>query len=66
MRVVREGLAVVRMSARTDDESDAVEMKFPSYVHGMLKTESWAGTKYLEIVSGNKHAERIEIVRQRG
>ena len=44
VRVVREGLAVVRMSARTDDESDAVEMKFPSYVHGMLKTESWAGT----------------------
>ena len=42
--VVREGLAVVRMSARTDEESDAVEMKFPSYVHGMLKTESWAGT----------------------
>ena len=42
--VVREGLAVVRMSARTDKESDAVEMKFPSYVHGMLKTESWAGT----------------------
>lgn len=44
VRVVQEGMALVRMSARTNEESDAVEMRFPSYVHGMLKTESWAGT----------------------
>ena len=44
VRVVQEGIALVRMSARTNEESDAVEMRFPSYVHGMLKTESWAGT----------------------
>ena len=44
IRVIQEGQAVVRMLAQTDEESDAVEMKFPSYVHGMLKTESWAGT----------------------
>ncbi|MDZ4783215.1 MAG: MG2 domain-containing protein [Planctomycetia bacterium] len=44
VRVEREGEAVVRMKALTDEESDAIEMKFPSYVHGMLKTESFAGS----------------------
>ncbi len=43
VKVVREGQAVVRMKALTDEESDAMEMKFPVYVHGMLKTESWSG-----------------------
>ncbi len=43
VKVVREGEAVVRMKAITDEESDAMEMRFPAYVHGMLKTESWAG-----------------------
>ena len=44
VRVVREGTATIRMKALTDEESDAVEMQFPCHVHGMLKTESWAGT----------------------
>lgn len=44
VRAKREGEAVVRMKALTDEESDAMEMKFPVYVHGMLKTESFAGT----------------------
>ena len=43
-KVLNEGEAVVRMKALTDEESDAMEMKLPSYIHGMLKTESWAGT----------------------
>jgi len=43
VRVAAEGTAVVRMKALTDEESDAVEMRFPSHVHGMLKTESFAG-----------------------
>ena len=43
-KVVSEGQAVVRMKALTDEESDAMEMTLPSYIHGMLKTESWAGT----------------------
>jgi uncharacterized protein YfaS (alpha-2-macroglobulin family) len=38
-----EGEAVVRVKAVTDEESDAMEMRFPCYVHGMLKTESFAG-----------------------
>jgi uncharacterized protein YfaS (alpha-2-macroglobulin family) len=43
VKVLKEGQAVVRMKAMTDEESDAMEMKFPVYVHGMLKTESWSG-----------------------
>jgi len=35
-----QGEAVVRMKALTDEESDAVEMRFPVKVHGMLRTES--------------------------
>jgi uncharacterized protein YfaS (alpha-2-macroglobulin family) len=41
--VKTEGNAVVRVKAVTDEESDAMEMTFPCYVHGMLKTDSFAG-----------------------
>jgi len=41
--VAAEGQAVVRMKALTDEESDAVENRFPAYIHGMLKMESFAG-----------------------
>jgi uncharacterized protein YfaS (alpha-2-macroglobulin family) len=43
VKVLKEGEAVVRMKALTDEESDAMEMRFPCYVHGMLKTESFTG-----------------------
>jgi alpha-2-macroglobulin len=43
VRVVKEGEATVRMKALTDQESDAMEQRFPVYVHGMLKTESYSG-----------------------
>jgi uncharacterized protein YfaS (alpha-2-macroglobulin family) len=43
VRVQAEGEAVVRVKALSDEESDAMEMRFPSYVHGMLKTDSFAG-----------------------
>ncbi len=43
VKVAREGQAVVRMKALTDEESDAVEQKFPVYVHGMLKMDSFSG-----------------------
>ncbi len=42
VKVLKEGQAVVRMSALTDVESDAMEMKFPAYVHGMLKMDSYS------------------------
>ena len=32
------------MKALTDEESDAAQMTFPAYVHGMLKMEAFAGT----------------------
>jgi uncharacterized protein YfaS (alpha-2-macroglobulin family) len=43
VRVENEGEAVVRVKAVTDEESDAMEMRFPSYIHGMLKTDSFSG-----------------------
>ena len=43
VRVAEEGEAVVRMKALSDEESDAMEMRFPALVHGMLKTDSFSG-----------------------
>jgi uncharacterized protein YfaS (alpha-2-macroglobulin family) len=43
VKVVREGEAVLRMLALSDAESDAVEMRFPVLVHGMLKMDSYSG-----------------------
>jgi uncharacterized protein YfaS (alpha-2-macroglobulin family) len=43
VKVVREGEAVIRMKALSDEESDAMEMRFPVYVHGMAKTVSFSG-----------------------
>lgn len=43
VRVLDEGEAVVRMKALTDEESDAMEQRFPCYVHGMLKMEARSG-----------------------
>ncbi|MGC8641566.1 MAG: alpha-2-macroglobulin family protein, partial [Isosphaeraceae bacterium] len=44
VKVAHEGRAIVRMKALTDEESDAAQMTFPAYVHGMLKMEAIAGT----------------------
>jgi len=44
VNVKDEGEAVIRMKALTDEESDAMEMRVPCYVHGMLKTESYSGS----------------------
>ncbi|MDF1665397.1 MAG: alpha-2-macroglobulin family protein, partial [Planctomycetota bacterium] len=43
VKVTGEGEAVVRMKALTDVESDAMEMRFPVYVHGMTKVVSFSG-----------------------
>jgi uncharacterized protein YfaS (alpha-2-macroglobulin family) len=43
VKVVNEGNAIVRMKAVSDEESDAMQMTFPAYVHGMLKMESFSG-----------------------
>lgn len=43
-KAVAEGEAVVRTLALTDVESDAMQLKLPIVVNGILKTESFAGT----------------------
>ncbi|MGB2998174.1 MAG: alpha-2-macroglobulin family protein, partial [Phycisphaerae bacterium] len=56
VKVVQPGEAIVRMKALTDEESDAMEMKFPVYVHGMLKTESFCG-----VIRPEKTAATIDL-----
>jgi uncharacterized protein YfaS (alpha-2-macroglobulin family) len=53
VKVLSEGEAVVRMKALTDEESDAVEMRFPVYVHGMRKTDSFSGVVRPRDTSGS-------------
>lgn len=43
VKVRYEGEAVVRMKALTTQESDAMEMRFPVYVHGMDKQVAFSG-----------------------
>jgi uncharacterized protein YfaS (alpha-2-macroglobulin family) len=56
VRVTNEGQAVVRMKAISDEESDAMEMRFPCYVHGMLKMDSFAG-----VVRPEKDAAQVTL-----
>ncbi|MGD1985348.1 MAG: MG2 domain-containing protein [Desulfobacterales bacterium] len=46
--VIKEGEAVVRMQALTDEESDAVQMRFPVYVHGMVKQVPKSGVMHTD------------------
>lgn len=43
VKVVREGEAIIRMKALAAAESDAMEMRFPVYVHGMDRMVSFSG-----------------------
>jgi len=52
VQVVAPGQATVRIKALTDEESDAMQMSFPVYVHGMLKTESFSGALRPEETAG--------------
>lgn len=56
VKVIREGTARITVKALTDEESDAMQMTFPVYVHGMLKTESFSGA-----LRPNEAVGRIEI-----
>ncbi|MBX7207120.1 MAG: hypothetical protein K1X78_02305 [Verrucomicrobiaceae bacterium] len=42
VKVTAPGEATIRVKALAQDDSDAMEMKFPVYVHGALKTDSWS------------------------
>lgn len=69
VRVLGEGEAVVTMKALTDEESDAMQMKFPAFVHGMLKTESYTGvirpdekrTKFTVNVPAQRKPEQTKL-----
>ncbi|MEN6459355.1 MAG: MG2 domain-containing protein [Thermoguttaceae bacterium] len=52
VKVLEEGHAIVRVKALTDEESDAMEQRFPCYVHGMPKTESYSGALGRQDTSG--------------
>jgi hypothetical protein len=56
VRIGQPGRITVRMSALTDEESDAMELTFPVYVHGMLKTESFSG-----VLRRDADSARIEL-----
>ncbi len=43
VKVVNEGEAIVRMKAQTDTDADGMEQRFPCFIHGMLKMESYTG-----------------------
>ncbi len=56
VKVIREGVAKITVKALTDEESDAMQMTFPVYVHGMLKTESFSGA-----LRPNENVGQLEI-----
>ena len=43
VKVADQGTTSITVKALSDEESDAMQMTFPVYVHGMLKTESFSG-----------------------
>ena len=42
VKVTGEGEAKIRVKAFARKDSDAMEMTFPAFTHGMLKTDSWS------------------------
>jgi len=42
VKVTGEGEAKIRVKALAQKDSDAMEMTFPAYTHGMFKTDSWS------------------------
>lgn len=62
VKVANEGDAIVRMKAICDEDGDAMEMRFPCFVHGMEKFESFTGVirpdKEMGTVAFNVPAER--------
>ena len=56
VKVLKEGMADIQMSALTNEESDAVEMKYPVFVHGIDKMESFSG-----VVSSEQNSSSIDI-----
>ena len=55
-KVTQEGTAIVRMKVITEDDSDAMEMTFPVYVHGILKQMAWS-----RVIEPNKNKSTITV-----
>lgn len=56
VKVKGEGQAIIRMKVITGNDSDAMEMTFPVYIHGMVKQLSWSRE-----VEPGKDSTEIEI-----
>jgi uncharacterized protein YfaS (alpha-2-macroglobulin family) len=56
VKVLAEGEAVVRMKAVTDEDADAMEMRLPCFVHGMLKTEAYTG-----VIRSDKNVAQVTL-----
>ena len=54
VRITGEGNAVIRMTAKTDVESDSMEMSFPCQVFGAERVESWVGS-----IRGNESNDKL-------
>ncbi len=52
VKVTGEGEAKIRVKALAQKDSDAMEITFPAYTHGMLKTDSWSLALRPEEASG--------------
>ena len=52
VKVTGEGEAKIRVKALAQKDSDAMEMTFPAYTHGMLKTDSWSLALRPEMAEG--------------
>ena len=71
VKVLAEGEVTVRMKALTDEESDAMERRFPVYVHGMdkmvpvsgyLRPDEESATVTLEVPAQRRvEASRLEV-----
>ena len=56
MKVTGSGEVNIKAFALAKDESDAIEMKFPAKVHGILKMDSFSG-----FISKNKRSAAIDF-----
>ncbi len=56
VKAIQPGTATVTMKALTNEESDAMQMTFPVEVHGILKTESFAG-----VIRPNAETGKLEF-----
>ncbi|MCL2647521.1 MAG: MG2 domain-containing protein [Phycisphaerales bacterium] len=65
VNVFKEGTALIRMKAITDEESDATQQSFPVYVHGMLKTESFSGAITQSKIENQKSKIEITVPKER-